>query len=193
MQDQEYRGEKLWNDTDPNDLVVELSHRTGPGSALDLGAGKGRNALYLARQGWEVVAVDREESALKEAERESKEERAPITIIRSDVNEYAPHRQFDVVICDMVLHFLSPEQVVSMIEKMKQWTKPGGYNVVTGYTDVNPPGKRPYLFKHGELSGHYQGWEMTSYEESPTLWFIKPGEAVPRHNYAAYLLARKPV
>src|SRR6186997_2543322 len=45
----------------PDHALVELVEgpaRLAPGRALDLGCGTGRNALYLARAGWETVGVD---------------------------------------------------------------------------------------------------------------------------------------
>ncbi len=47
----------VWN-TDPNQFVVEACSKLRPGRALDLGAGEGRNSLWLAGRGWNVTAVD---------------------------------------------------------------------------------------------------------------------------------------
>ena len=43
---------------DPNRLLIDTVHGLEPGKALDLGIGQGRNALYLASQGWDVTGVD---------------------------------------------------------------------------------------------------------------------------------------
>lgn len=47
----------VW-DTTPNQFVVEVCGPLPPGRALDLGAGEGRNAIWLAGRGWQVTAVD---------------------------------------------------------------------------------------------------------------------------------------
>lgn len=47
----------VW-DTTPNQFVVEACTPLHPGRALDLGAGEGRNAIWLAGRGWQVTAVD---------------------------------------------------------------------------------------------------------------------------------------
>jgi SAM-dependent methyltransferase len=47
----------VW-DTTPNQFVVEACRKLPPGRALDLGAGEGRNAIWLAGRGWTVTAVD---------------------------------------------------------------------------------------------------------------------------------------
>jgi len=42
----------------PNQLLVDTVQGVSPGKALDVGIGQGRNALYLASQGWDVTGVD---------------------------------------------------------------------------------------------------------------------------------------
>ena len=186
-----YKGEKLWNDKDPSPLVVQIAGLLSSGTVLDLGAGNGRNAFYLANQGFNVVAVDVDEERIEELKRKSDLESKKVVVVESDINAFHPTQQFDVVLCTMVLHFLSPDNVKSMIEKMKEWTKKGGYNVVTAYSDKNESGKRPYLFGRNELRDYYKGWNVLSYEEKPTPWFLKPGEDTVRRNQAVYLFARK--
>ena len=54
---QRYRsGEQVFENPAP--LVVQFAGGLTPGRALDLAAGAGRNALYLAEHGWDVTAVD---------------------------------------------------------------------------------------------------------------------------------------
>ncbi|MFG3603067.1 methyltransferase domain-containing protein [Micromonospora chersina] len=47
----------VWS-AEPNRFVVESVTGLTPGAALDLAAGEGRNAVWLAEQGWRVTAVD---------------------------------------------------------------------------------------------------------------------------------------
>jgi SAM-dependent methyltransferase len=48
---------RVWKGT-PNPLLVEAAEALTPGTALDLGCGEGGDAVWLARQGWQVTAVD---------------------------------------------------------------------------------------------------------------------------------------
>ena len=49
----------------PNEMLAELVSAVSPGSAIDLGAGEGRNSLWLAGQGWSVTAVDASQVGLE--------------------------------------------------------------------------------------------------------------------------------
>lgn len=67
--DERYAGsECLWTTT-VNRFVHD--HRAGlaPGTVIDLGAGEGRNAVWLAQQGWRVIAVDFSEAGLAKGRR----------------------------------------------------------------------------------------------------------------------------
>ena len=56
--DQRYADrERLWS-AEPNVTVAEIVGPMTPGRALDLGAGEGRHATWLAQHGWQVTAVD---------------------------------------------------------------------------------------------------------------------------------------
>ena len=61
--DHRYGGEQLWSGSPNGTLVNEISGMT-PGRALDVGAGEGGDALWLARQGWQVTASDISQRAL---------------------------------------------------------------------------------------------------------------------------------
>src|SRR5438270_12402266 len=66
--DQRYRlGERPAEDLDPRPtpLVVTTAKQVPPGKALDLACGTGRNALWLAEQGWSVTAVDGAPTAIE--------------------------------------------------------------------------------------------------------------------------------
>src|SRR3954469_12127625 len=55
--DQRYAEQRQWS-AEPNALVAELLAGLPPGDAVDLAAGEGRHALWLAGLGWRVTAVD---------------------------------------------------------------------------------------------------------------------------------------
>jgi tellurite methyltransferase len=52
-------------DREPAQLLVDAVRDVAPGRALDLACGAGRNAVWLADRGWEVVAIDGAEEAVR--------------------------------------------------------------------------------------------------------------------------------
>ncbi|MGD0982942.1 MAG: class I SAM-dependent methyltransferase [Acidimicrobiales bacterium] len=60
-------GKPRWDSTEPRSELEAVVTGRVPGRALDLGCGTGANAIYLARQGWEVVGVDFVANAIETA------------------------------------------------------------------------------------------------------------------------------
>ena len=56
--DERYAASELVWSADPNRFVAEVCAELSPGRALDLAAGEGRNAIWLAQRGWTVTATD---------------------------------------------------------------------------------------------------------------------------------------
>jgi SAM-dependent methyltransferase len=56
--DERYTASELVWSVEPNRFVEEIVGPLTPGTAIDIAAGEGRNAIWLVRQGWTVVAVD---------------------------------------------------------------------------------------------------------------------------------------
>ena len=53
--------------TEPNAFLVQIAKNRTPGTALDVGMGQGRNAIYLAQHGWQVSLIDTVPDALEKA------------------------------------------------------------------------------------------------------------------------------
>lgn len=71
--DERYRASDLvWSST-PNTFVAEVVTGLPPGRALDVAAGEGRNAVWMAEQGWRVTAADFSAVAVERAERIARE------------------------------------------------------------------------------------------------------------------------
>ena len=81
--------EFVWSLT-PNQTVVAETAHLQPGRALDLACGEGRNAVWLAEQGWRVTAVDFAETGLDKARRLAAARGATVEWILADVTEYQP-------------------------------------------------------------------------------------------------------
>ena len=74
----------------PNQFVVAETANLEPGRALDLAAGEGRNAIWLAEQGWKVTAVDFSDVAIAKGRRMAQHRGVRVTWRVADLVAYAP-------------------------------------------------------------------------------------------------------
>src|SRR5215213_3588386 len=77
----------LWQ-RDPNAALVEFASALPPGRAIDIGAGEGRNSVWLATCGWDVTALDVSDVALGRAAERAAAEGVPLRCVADDWHEY---------------------------------------------------------------------------------------------------------
>lgn len=130
--------------------VAELLARLPITAALDAGAGTGRHALALARQGIPVVALDQSPEMLVAVDRAAREEQLPVTTIVASLDRPLPlpDERFDLVICALVLTHVA--ELAGAIGEFGRVLRPGGYLLVTDFhpaavargwrTDCHRPG-----------------------------------------------------
>ena len=97
--DRRYAGrELLWTGT-PNRFLVAETAGLRPGRALDIACGEGRNAVWLAEQGWRATGVDFSEVALAKARQLADAHGVEAEWVAADLVGYRPEpRAFDLVI-----------------------------------------------------------------------------------------------
>ncbi len=104
-------------------VEAELSD-LAPGEAIDLGAGEGRNAVWLALRGWKVTAVDFSPVGLEKAARLAADNDVSIEIVEADATTYRPQGLVDLVAVSYLQ--LPPDGRRAVLEHAKTWLRPGG-------------------------------------------------------------------
>lgn len=165
--------ECFWG-TEPGKYVRRLLTYRKDGAVLDLGAGEGKNAIFLAEKGFVVTAVECSRPAIKNycARKDTLPQRAQqrINMILGDVRSYEIGNSYDVVIAYGLLHCLpSICEIEMVVRKIQDATIPGGLNVIVTFTDVLPvPAAQPYLvptlLPSDYLQEAYNGWAILDYE-----------------------------
>jgi len=152
--------------TKPNALLVESVKGRKPGTALDMAAGEGRNAVYLARQGWQVTAVDVADQALALAQQQAAAAGVKINTVVQDVDAYDwGKNRWDLVVLSYAGGRKYPQKVFQSL-------KPGGLVVLEGFHadatkgDANKIGS-DVVFGTDELKKLYAGagLKIVRYEE----------------------------
>lgn len=181
---------------EPSNVVVSLAETLPAGAAvLDLGCGDGRHALFFARHGFDVTAVDISESAIRKTRSLALESGVALRTEVADMTSLHCDRQFDLIIAYGCLHLIEHTQSKWLLERMKAYTLPGGRNFVAIFTDTItlPPDLKKFcigLFREGELSECYSDWQ-TELQRSYVLADEHPGDIHHIHHLNE-IVARRP-
>ena len=124
--------DRVWS-AEPNTFVVALTKDLDPGSAIDVAAGEGRNALWLAEHGWQVTAVDFSSVAADRGRASPGGDKVDWQV--ADVTSYVPDRTFDLVLV-CYLH-LPRQQMRQVLAHAASWVGPGGHLVVVAHAVRN--------------------------------------------------------
>lgn len=137
--DERYRAQGLVWGTGPNRFLVEEIAGLPTGRALDLACGEGRNALWLAEQGWAVTGVDFSGAALDKARALAAERGHDVDWVLADVVDWEPPADaFDLAIV-FYLH-LPPEHRHRVMGHARDALAPGGALLVVGHDITNLSG-----------------------------------------------------
>lgn len=131
-----------------------------PGSrALELACGLGRNALWLAEQGYRVDAIDISLEALRHARAEMlRRDVSGVNFILGDLDHFPlPDVPYDLVV---VFRFLDR----ALFPAIRDRARPGGLVVYQTFNlrrlEQQPTFSREHLLRPGELAGHFPGWTV---------------------------------
>jgi SAM-dependent methyltransferase len=131
--DERYAERQQWS-AEPNALVAELLSGLPVGDAVDLAAGEGRHALWLAGLGWRVTAVDFSDVGLARGRAQPGADR--VTWVTADVTGWgATPESLDLVLV-AYLHLPGPE-TTALLRGAVGWLRPGGRLLVLGHDVEN--------------------------------------------------------
>lgn len=150
----------------PDDWLLRvLPYLPGSGTALDLACGMGRNALCLAKKGYQVSAVDFSPVALDSLAVVTARENLPIAAMCADLEAvdfpFTPH-SFDLAL--QFYYLYRP-----LIPRLQDSVRPGGYVVIRTFSQAGVerfgPVNEDISLLPGELLKFFSGWELLLYEE----------------------------
>jgi SAM-dependent methyltransferase len=120
--------------TEPNEFLRAQAHLLpARGKALAVADGEGRNGVWLAQQGLDVLSVDFSPKALAKARALAQARGVSLQTERVDVITWAwPTAAFDVVAA-IFIQFATPEQRRSIFAGIRRALKPGGLLLLQGY------------------------------------------------------------
>lgn len=125
----------------PNDFLKEHSHLIPKGKVLCLAEGEGRNAVFLAKNGYDVTAIDQSETGLAKAELLAKKHGVSITIICTDLADFTFEEDTWSAIVSIWAH-VPPFLRKCLHSQLYPSLIPGGILILEAYTkdQLNMPG-----------------------------------------------------
>ena len=133
--DERYSTSELIWTGNANQFVERHLADLEPGTAIDLGAGEGRNSVWLARRGWSVTAVDFSQVGLDKALRLAAEHGVTITVECADATAWQPAAPVDLVVLSYLQ--LPVDQQRTVLEHAATWLVPGGTLLVIAHDRSN--------------------------------------------------------
>jgi tellurite methyltransferase len=151
--------------TQPSGFLLENVNLLPRGRALDLAMGFGRNAVFLARSGFDVEGVDISPEAVAEASKAAEEAgvglRGRVADLETGRNVIPPEA-FDAIICFNYLHR-------PLIQEIKRGLRRGGMVVyetfIVDQARFGRPRNPDYLLKHNELLDLFRDFRCLRYRE----------------------------
>lgn len=164
---------------------------------LDLGCGQGGDALFLAKNGFEVTAIDSSNVAINQIKTRQDELKFNKTeLICGDIREFKIERnKYQVVICRNVLNFLSKDDALKTINDIKDKIETNSFIIIEAFTENDPSflsdNKFTSYFKEQELLNMFSGYKILYYLENIILDNGHPGFPSPHKHGVARIIAQK--
>lgn len=163
---------------------------------LDIGSGEGRDAIYFAKCGFIVDALEISLPGIEKIKQYSQATGYAVNTIHANLIGYEFSEQYEVIYSMGALQFLPLDQRLKHFEKYKKNTSIGGLNahlvfVEKPFIEVAPDWERTeFFYRSGDLAGYYYDWEIIQYGEE----FIDCSSGgIPHRHAVSYIIARRTV
>jgi cyclopropane fatty-acyl-phospholipid synthase-like methyltransferase len=159
--------------TEPNAFLASQAQRFSPGwKVLAVADGEGRNGVWLARQGLDVLAVDVSPPAIAKAEKLAAQHGVTLQTELADLLGWDwGEARFDAVVA-IFIQFVGPAQRREIHDSMRRALKPGGLLILQGYTPkqleyrTGGPSQIENLYTAEDLRREFAGMEFLHLAES---------------------------
>lgn len=193
----EYQSEEYYWGTEPNPAcyqVLQLKPPTKRWKVLDVGCGEGKDAVFFARNGYEVTAFDITDAGLGKAQRLADHAGVNVQLFKADILDYRLDSHFDIIFSSGVLNYVKPEFRSEILTNYKQYTNPEGLHVLNVFVTkpfIAPPPEKEtnaHPWYSGELLTHYHDWLL---RESEEVVFDCHSSGIPHKHAMTKLIAQK--
>ncbi len=119
--------------------VLKMLPPEKPLSLLDIGCGEGKNAVFFAKNGYKVSAFDITQSGIDKSKRLAKLHGVNVNFFRADILDFRLEREFDVLFCSGVLHYIPKNLRKEIFDNYRKFTSVGGMHAMNVFV------KKPFV------------------------------------------------
>ncbi|MBQ7336966.1 MAG: methyltransferase domain-containing protein [Clostridia bacterium] len=184
----------------PNSICYEIMRLKPPTKqyrVLDIGCGEGKDAVFLARNGYSVTAFDISEQGLIKARALADHCDVKIDFFKADARDFRLETEYDIIFSSGVFHYIPDKLRSDIVGNLKQHTTQNGINAINVFV------RKPFIslapdmeeseisagdWKSGELFMYYHDWLFHKNEETI---FNCNSSGVPHKHCMDVLIAEK--
>ncbi len=182
----------IWG-TEPSSFARQVAPLLSPGARiLDLGCGEGRDSVFFAAQGFDVVGVDISRAGIAKAECLAEARRVQVCWLVGDMARLDYPGPFDLVYSCGTLHYVPRRRRARLITRLQALTNPGGVHAHVVFTDREVYVEKEEVidyFTPGELAAAYTGWPILHREEGR---IACAADGTPHHHSVESVSTRAP-
>jgi len=198
--DNHYAGEEYYWGLEPNKLCYEIMQRkppVKPYKILDIGCGEGKDAVFLAKNGYDVTAFDVSDIGIQKAKALAEIHGVTVDFFKADIKDFRIDAEYDIIFSSGVFHYIPLNLRQSVIDNLKAHTRAGGLNVINVFVskpfifpapDMENEEFQVDIWKSGELFAYYHDWLFYKNEE---IIFDCNSSGVPHKHCINILIAEK--
>ena len=171
MWDQRYDTDDYLFGTRPSGFLERHAHLLRPGArALAVADGEGRNSVFMAKKGLDVVAMDSSNVGLEKARRLARDRGVSVDFRLADLGDWEWEEAAYDVVAAIFFQFADPPFRARIFDGIERSLKPGGLLLLHGYTveqlehGTGGPRDAEKLYTRQMLAERFAAWEILRLE-----------------------------
>lgn len=195
--EEEYKTQEYYWGMEPNKAcyqVLQLMPPTKHLKLLDIGCGEGKDAVFFARNGYDVSAFDVSDAGIEKTRSLAEKVGVHVNVFKADILDYRLDTYYDIIFSSGVLHYIKPDYRKEIFNNYKQFTNENGMHVLNVFVNkpfiAPPPENEPNAFKwhSGELLTYYNDWLI---KDSSEIVFDCNSSGIPHKHAMTEMIAQK--